>query len=63
VSTNHEYQDIDKYNELKAREAWQRFISSTKLEPFITAEDAFVAGYMRGIDYGKATYNKKEEYR
>lgn len=55
--------DLDKFYEDKAREMFQRYLEKQKIETFLTPEMAFVAGFLRGVDYGKATYNKKEEYR
>ncbi|NJM54510.1 MAG: hypothetical protein HC841_00060 [Verrucomicrobiae bacterium] len=55
--------DLDKFHEDKAREMFQRYLDKVKVETFLTPELAFVAGFCRGVDYGKATYSKKEEYR
>ena len=60
-ATNHT--DLDKFHEHKAREMFQRFLEGKTLPEFVTPEVAFVAGFLKGVDYGKATYNKKEEYR
>jgi hypothetical protein len=55
--------DMDKFHEEKAREMFHRYLNRLKIETFLTVEEAFVAGFCRGVEYGKATYNKKEEYR
>jgi hypothetical protein len=60
-SDNHT--DLDKFHEHKAQEMFRRFIDNKRVSDFVTAEKSFVAGFLKGVDYGKATYNKKEEYR
>lgn len=51
--------DTDKYHEQKAREMFQRFLMGRHGLEFPTAETMFVAGFVRGVDYGKATFDKR----
>ena len=56
--TNHT--DLDKYHELKAREFFQRFRDGKTIADFVTAENAFITGFLKGVDYGKATFHRTE---
>ena len=51
--------DLDKFHEQKAREFFQTFLSKKTVSDFVTAEEAFVKGFLRGVDYGKATFDKR----
>lgn len=51
--------DLDKFHEQKAREFFQTYLAKKTISDFVTAEEAFVSGFLRGVDYGKATFDKR----